>query len=57
MLVSSTLCPSDRSPVHLFVVHYDEDRVLVPVDPYAKYTDLQNYVAKEWNLETTLSLL
>ncbi|EJD08176.1 uncharacterized protein FOMMEDRAFT_144221 [Fomitiporia mediterranea MF3/22] len=51
MLVSSTLCPSDRSSVHLFVVHYDEDRVLVPVDPYAKYADLQNYVAREWNLE------
>ncbi|EJD08177.1 uncharacterized protein FOMMEDRAFT_25337 [Fomitiporia mediterranea MF3/22] len=51
MLVSSTLCPSDRTSVHLFVVHYDEDRVLVPVNSYVKYADLQDYVAKEWNLE------
>ncbi|KAH8110555.1 hypothetical protein DFH11DRAFT_1730239 [Phellopilus nigrolimitatus] len=50
MLVSSTLNSSARSTVHFVVVHHNDERVLLPVDMHAKYSDLQEFVAKEWEM-------
>ena len=52
MLVCSTLNPSCLSSTHLLVVHYDDERILVPVDPYSKYSDLHAFITKEWALES-----
>lgn len=52
MLVSSTINLSARSSVHLLVIHHNDERVLIPVDLYTKYSDLQTFITKEWNLES-----
>ncbi|KAI5122335.1 hypothetical protein M0805_002502 [Coniferiporia weirii] len=50
MFVSSTINPSARSSTHFFIVHHNDERVLVPVDLHAKYADLQAFAVKEWGL-------
>ncbi|OCB85835.1 hypothetical protein A7U60_g7188 [Sanghuangporus baumii] len=52
MLVSSILNPSARSSVQLLVVHFNDERVLVPAELHAKYSDLQGFIVKEWGFES-----
>ncbi|KAL5483096.1 hypothetical protein ACEPAI_8325 [Sanghuangporus weigelae] len=52
MLVSSILNPSTRSSVQLLVVHFNDERVLVPTELHAKYSDLQEFIVKEWGFES-----
>ncbi|KAL5512567.1 hypothetical protein ACEPAG_3220 [Sanghuangporus baumii] len=52
MLVSSILNPSIRSSVQLLVVHFNDERVLVPTELHAKYSDLQGFIVKEWGFES-----
>ena len=53
MLVASTLNPSNRSSVQFLVVHFDDERVLVPTELHTKYSDLQGFVVKEWGFESS----
>lgn len=52
MLVSSTVNPSVHSSIQLIVLHHGGDRILVPVDQYAKFSDLLAFAAEQWNLES-----
>ena len=51
MLVSSTLNPSHKSTTSFVVLYHENERVIVPTDSLPKYSDVFDFVRKEWDVK------
>ena len=51
MLVSSSFNTSYKTTAHFVVINYENERIIVPTDTYPKYSDILDFVRREWEVK------